>query len=112
MRGVRRVFIRRKKNMAVTVKIKTMEMSTKRCKNDGRFMVPATKISKNRMVLAAKITMKSMKAASFFKDENRLAKDILPLPIIVEGISIVFPKANSKVSNNYIPYKVPERYER
>ena len=58
----------------------------------GRFVSPATKNSKNKMVLAAKITMKIMKAVSFFKDENMLAKVILPVPLFGEGISIVFPK--------------------
>ena len=94
--------------MATNVKMKTRDISTNLSRNIGRFVGPAKKRSKNKMVPAAKTMMKSMKAASFFKDENRLAKDILPLPIIVEGISIVFPKANSKVSNNYIPCKVPE----
>ena len=46
----------------------------------GRLVGPATKSSKNKMVIAAKTTMKSMKAASFFKDENIPAKAILPVP--------------------------------
>ena len=85
MRGVNSVFIRRKKKMAVNVKMKTKDMSTTRSKNMGRFVGPATKSSKNRMVLAAKITMKIMKAASFFKDENMPAKVILPVALLARG---------------------------
>ena len=80
IRGVKSVFIRRKKKRAVNVKTKTRDISINRSKNIGRLVGPATKSSKNKMVLAAKTTMKSMKAASFFKDENMPAKVILPVP--------------------------------
>lgn len=44
----------------------------------GRLVGPATKSSKNKIVLAAKTTMKMMKAASFFSELNMPAKGILP----------------------------------
>jgi hypothetical protein len=80
IRGVKSVFIRRKKIRAVNVKMKTKDIPINLSKNMGRFVCPATKSSKNKMVIAAKTTIKSMKAASFFMDENIPAKVILPVP--------------------------------
>jgi hypothetical protein len=60
--------------------MKTRDISTNRPKNMGRLVGPATNSSKNKIVLPAKTTMKSMKAASFFKDENMPAKVIPPVP--------------------------------
>ena len=80
MRGVKSGLIRRKKKSAVNVKTKTMICPTNRSKNIGRFVGPATKSSKIKMVLTARTTMKIMKAASFFNESNMPAKGILPLP--------------------------------
>jgi hypothetical protein len=60
--------------------MKTRDISINRSKNMGRLVGPATNSSKNKIVLPAKTTMKSMKAASFFKDENMPAKVIPPVP--------------------------------
>lgn len=79
IRGVKSVLIRRKKKRDVKVNMKTRDISTKRSKNIGRFVGPAKKRSKNKIVPAAKRIMKSMNTASFFKDENRLAKEFLPV---------------------------------
>lgn len=80
MRGVKSVFIRRKKKTAVNVKMKTKDMSTNRWKKLGRFVGPATKSSKNKMVIAAKTTIKIRKATNFLKEPNMPAKEILPEP--------------------------------
>jgi hypothetical protein len=44
----------------------------------GKFVGPATKSSKSNMVLAAKMTIKMMNAASFFNELNIPAKGIRP----------------------------------
>ena len=61
--------------------MKTKDMPINLSRNRGKFVGPATKSSKNRRVLAAPITIKSINAASFFMDDNRLAKVILPTPL-------------------------------
>ena len=45
----------------------------------GRLEGPATNSSKKKIVLPAKTTIKRIRAASFFKDENIPAKVISPL---------------------------------
>jgi hypothetical protein len=59
--------------------MRTRDILTNRPKNMGRLEGPATNSSKKKIVLPAKTTIKKMRAASFFKDENILAKVISPL---------------------------------
>jgi len=60
--------------------MKTRDILTNRPKNIGRLEGPATNSSKKKIVHPAKTTIKSMKAASFFKDESIPAKVISPVP--------------------------------